>query len=357
MGRTVLQMVNQAQRELGLPVSATVFGNEDVTTQQLLGFLTYSLEEIRKAPDTGWTHLQKEYDLAMPIAVDAYAVITQGSRIITIFPGVTILGITASNFTSWAISGTGIPPAARISSITDDHTLVMTMEATASSATSASIVTPDYIYDSFGNMVFDSFGDPILASTNTITTVMVADLIQFAQDTFTMPEDFDYYQNFTFWDRTNHWPIIGPTSPQIDQWHKSGIVATGPRRFYRQYGQYPNRFQLWPPPFELVNPMQIVFEYMSRFAVQVLGNLYSFAEYFANDSDTCLLDDRLLIMAMKWRFWEQKGMNWSSKRKEYDDRLSLLIAQDGSSPTLSLVLRRHSILISPANVQDGYFPG
>jgi hypothetical protein len=197
------------------------------------------------------------------------------------------------------------------------------------------------------------FGEPILNSTDEIA----AETIQFGQDTYSVPSDFDAFQNYTWWDRTNHWMLIGPTSPQIDQWHKSGIVATGPRRYWRQHGPYPENFQIWPPPFEIVNPIQTVFEYKSTFAVQVEGGTHEFAATFENDSDTCLLDDRVLIMAIKWRFWEQKGMNWASKRKEYDDRVNLLIAQDGGADTLPLSRRQTTWLISGANVQDGYFPG
>ena len=49
-------------------------------------------------------------------------------------------------------------------------------------------------------------------------------------------------------------------------------------------------------------------------------------------------------------------MNWASKRKEYDDRLSTLVGKDGSSPTLGLSRRGAGLLVSPANVQDGSFP-
>lgn len=349
MGRSVLQIIQQAQKELGLPVSSAVVGNQDQTTVQLFSFLQYSLEELRKVPDKGWTYLQKEYDFAMPPPVSTIGSVVENSRIITNIPSVNALGINFTNFSSWAISAADIPPASRIASIDSDQQITMTMEATGTSGD----ITTNYIYDMFGNIIYDMFGSPLIDSV--IPTILTEN-IQFGQDTFTLPNDLDYYQNFTFWDRTNHWILLAST-PQIDQWHKSGIVATGPRRFYRQWGQYPNRFQFWPPPFELTNPIQAVFEYMSLNAVQVNGNLYSFTEYFENDADTCLLDDRALIMAIKWRFWEQKGMNWASKRKEYDDRVQLLIAQDGPQENLSLTLRRASILISPANVQDGFYPG
>lgn len=350
MGRTLLQIIQTAQRELGLfPVTTEVVTSTAQITQQMYGFIQADLEEIRRRNDKGWVKLQAEFNIAVNPPVTTLGTITINNHIITNIPSVAALGITVNNFNSWAISAQGIPPASRIASIDSDTQITMTMEATESSPN----ISPNYIYDMFGAIIYDMFGSPLIGLPSTILT----STIQFGQDTYAMPPDFDYYQNYTWWDRTNHWMLIGPDSPQVDQWHRSGIVATGPRRHFRNIGPYANSFRLWPPPFELTNPIQVVFEYMSLFAVQVNGSFINFAQYFENDTDTCLLDDRQLIMGIKWRFWEQKGMNWLSKRREWENRLDWLIATDGGSQTLSLVKRQSPLYLSGLNVQDGYFPG
>jgi hypothetical protein len=53
-----------------------------------------------------------------------------------------------------------------------------------------------------------------------------------------VPSGFDWFQNRTMWDRTNRWELLGPDSPQIDQWHRSGIVTTGPRQSLPEIGPY-----------------------------------------------------------------------------------------------------------------------
>ncbi len=79
---------------------------------------------------------------------------------------------------------------------------------------------------------------------------------------------------------------------------------------------------------------------------------------FANDTDTPFLDDRALVMGLKWRFKKIKGYGgWETDRDDYIDWVDRLIGRDGGAETLSMVKRVHPIFISPANVQDGFFPG
>ena len=218
------------------------------------------------------------------------------------------------------VTGSDIPQSARIKSVDSLTQITMTMQAT-------------------GN------------ATQTALT--------FAQDTYAMPSDFRKYTNRTWWDRTNRWELLGPDSAQLDQWHRSGIVATGPRRHFRNIGPYTNTYRIWPPPADLAasTELQAVFEYISLNTVNVNGAGLSFAQTFANDTDVPLLDDRALMLGVKWRFWEQKGLNWMAKRDEYDRWVDRMMARDGGGKTLNMVKRVNPIFISPSNVQDGFFPG
>ena len=311
--RTVLQIINQCQMELGLPVSATVFANTDPTTVQLLALLQLANEELRDYSDEGWKALQMEYNLVVAVPVITTGDVGLNSPVITNIPSTA--GISANY---WAVSGSNIPQGARILSIDSLTQITMDMEATAAETTA-----------------------PLV----------------FAQDTYPMPVDFRKYTNRTWWDRTNRWELLGPDSAQLDQWHRSGIVATGPRRHFRNIGPFLNTYRLWPPPAEIIEPIQAVFEYISLNSVRVLGSYTLFAQYFANDGDIPILDDRALVMSIKWRFWEQKGMNYISKRDEYDTWVDRVMARDGGAKTLSLTQRVDPLFISSFNVQDGFFPG
>ena len=170
--------------------------------------------------------------------------------------------------------------------------------------------------------------------------------IQFAKDTYQIPAGFDWFNNRTWWDRTNRWELLGPDSPQMDQWHRSGIVVTGPRRHFRILGSqgntpnvdgpYLNSIRIWPAPAEIATPIQFAMEFLSIAAVN-FKNTGVFAQYFTNDSDTPLLDDQALIMGMKWLFWEIKGFgSYTTMQNRWVDYVQRLIARDGAAPTLNV---------------------
>jgi hypothetical protein len=323
MPLTLLQMVQAAQAELGLPQASTVIGNTDPTTVQMLALANRTLDEMRRTNPTGWTAMQFEYDLVVPVPIKTTGnLLASFTPIISNIPSTT--GILANYF---AVSGNDFAQAARVSAVTDANTVVMSMEAT---------------------------------NTTPIDDIPVI----FSQDTFPEPTGFDWFQNRSMWDRTNRWELIGPDSPQVDQWHRSGIVVTGPRRHFRQLGPYANNFRIWPPPTELTSPLQLVFEYMSTNAVNLQAgspsppNPPTYGQYFTSDTDTPLLDDQAIIMGIKWMFWEVKGFgSYVTMQGRWVDYVERLIGRDGAAPTLQLAKRVSPIFISPSNVQDGFFPG
>lgn len=333
MTLNLLQIVNRVQNELGLPQSAAVIGNPDATTTQLLALANRCVDEMRRM--ALWTACQFECNIVVnpPIITtgnltapptSVYTSPNNSANITAIPTGVASIINAAGNPSYWQIAAQSVPQAARVLSATTgtEDTVVMTMESTS-----------------------DVIGATIV----------------FAQDTYELPSDFDHYQNKGFWDRTNRWQLIGPDSPQQDQFQRSGIVAIGPRRHFRQLGPFGNRFRIWPAPVEITQPIQIVFEYVSLNSIVVGGDLSvlnpTFAQYFTQDTDTPLIDDNGLILAIKWNFWQIKGFGYAEAKNDWIDYIDRLIATDGAAPTLTLTRVPTSLLISSSNVSDGNWPG
>jgi hypothetical protein len=189
------------------------------------------------------------------------------------------------------------------------------------------------------------------------TGTATATALTFAKDTYPENADFDRFLNGTAWDRTNRWALLGPDSPQLDEFHRSGIVSTGPRRHFRQVGNLAaGTYRLWPPPATVDTPFQIAWEYLSLNWVRENGGATLIAA-FENDDDTPLLDSQALILGTKWRFLEAKGIpTAASMQVEYRDYVSQLVARDGGAPTLTMGRRFDPYLLSSWNVQDANYP-
>lgn len=297
---------------MAIPIPASVIGNPDPQVQQLLALAKRDGNELYRWKDDGWTAMQQEHIINVLEPVNVTGDIVEGSTIISnILPDTT--GIVAGQF---IVAGNGMPNSQRVVEVVDANTLEVEMQSSATEVQAA------------------------------LTVV---------RDTYEIPSDFDHYQSDTWWDRTNFWRLIGPITPQIDQWNRSGIVTTGPRRRWRQIGNFPVVFRLWPAPTAQDAPATLVFEYVSNGWVRTLAGVYQ--NTFTADTDEFVLNPQMMIMGIKWRFFQIKRFAFEDLQTEYSDFVNREVARDGGNTTLSLVRYPRTILLSDENVQDGYFPG
>jgi len=308
----LLQIVQAVTGELGLVQPSVVIGATDLQTLQLYNLVNRCGDNLKR--DHDWTVLQTLFTLDVTAPTVTTGNLTNGSAVITNIPSTA--AITAETF---VVTGSAIPVAARVLSVD-----------------SATQVTMDMV------------------ATGTVTGTTLT----FAKDTYPENADFDRFLNGTAWDRTNRWALLGPDSPQLDEYHRSGIVTTGPRRHFRQVGNLvAGTYRLWPPPATVDTPFQIAWEYLSLDWVRVHGGS-TLAASMVNDDDTPLFDSQALILGTKWRFLEAKGIpTAASMQVEYRDYVEQLKARDGGAPTLNMGRRFEPYLLSPWNVQDANWPG
>lgn len=306
---TLLEIIQTAATELGLLSPTIVIGSEDLQVKQLLAFANRSGMELYR--DYDWTDLQTEFIINVEFPTTTVGDVVENSALIINIPDTTGLS------KSYAVSGDGQPQAQRIAEVLSPTSVRCEMESTATA---------------------------------------VGTQIVFARDTYDIPTDFDRYIGNTWWDRTNHWRLIGPDSPQMDQYIRSGIFATGPRRRWRQVGRRPNAWRIWPPPTADNTPGALVWEYVSKNWVLKVDD--TTAASFTADTDEPLVDAQAMILDIKWRMWQIKGMEYAAMQQEYLDYIAGIAAADGGIPDLYLNRRGGgSILISSANVADGNWPG
>lgn len=177
---------------------------------------------------------------------------------------------------------------------------------------------------------------------------------------YELPDDWSYFIDQTQWDRTNHWPLLGPKTAQEWQWLKGGLLSSGPRLRYRLRA---GKFQLFPTPSATNTPTSgsdgtfvpwtLAMEYIANtwLASASLANTY-YTEA-QNDSDILLLDPWIMVKFLKLKFWEAKGLDTSAYTKDFLNTWNFRLGKDKGAPILTLSPRPRTQLIGINNIPDG----
>lgn len=307
---TFLEMIQTACNELGFNAPTTIENVTDPQIIQLKAMVNRDYQGMYR--DHQWTVLQKEFIVNVEVPTATTGDVAENSALISNIPS------TAGLDTTYAVSGEGQPQAQRIAEVVDATTVRCEMLSTATEAGTA---------------------------------------ITFAKDTYDIPDDFDRFISETHWDRTNHWRLIGPDSPQMYQYLRSGIFATGPRVRWTQLGHPDAVWRIWPPPTASNTPDALVWMYISNNWVRKADG--STATTMTEDDDQPFLDGQAGVLGTKWRYFQIKGFSQIAveMQAEYVDYVSALKARDGGIPDLWLNRRTGPFLLGTQNIQDGFWPG
>ena len=299
MSYNLLQLVQQTTAELNLAVPTYVAGNPSQDVQQILALMNRAGYDLVKEYD--WQALELEYRF-YTTAVTTTCDTTNGTYILGNIPSTVGLDST------YSIVGTNVPQDTYVDQVIDAHTITTTQ---LSSATS------------YGGSV------------------------TFSKTIYDLPPDYETITDNTHWDKTKHWQMLGPVDAQQWQWLKSGYISTGPRVRWRILG---NEFQIWPP----YNTQEYLgFEYRSRgFVKDATGQVKN---SFTADTDTTVLDDTIIVLATKLKYFQIKSFDTTALSQDYQRYLSVAKANDKGSATLSFAPQPSAVLIGWANIPDtGY---
>ena len=299
MSSTMLQLVQQVTAELNLAVPSAVAGNPSQDVQQVLALMNGQGYDLIKEYD--WQALQVQYRFYTQ-AINCNATSVNGSTLLAVDPGVDITAVDKQ----WQITGYNINQDTNVVSVSGQDILMSQM---ASGTGNGAIVL--------------------------------------AQTAYTLPFDFESITDRTQWDKTKHWEALGPEDAQQWQWLKSGYISTGPRIRWRILD---NQFQVWPP----MNTNEYLgWEYKSKGWVR--GYDGTVKTSFTADSDTTILDDRIVVLGTKLKYWAIKGFDTTALMQEYQRYLSVAKASDKGAPNLSFAPYPSKVLIGYANIPDtGY---
>ena len=301
MSSTMLQLVNQVQSELNLAVSTSDAVNANHDVQQILALMNGSGYDLLKEYD--WQALQVQYRFYTQ-AITTNATTVNGSTTLTVPSGLDISGVTSQ----WQVTGYNINQDTNVVSA-NNTTKQIVMSQMANGSGTGSVVL--------------------------------------AQTAYSLPDDFETITDRTHWDKTKHWEMLGPEDAQQWQWLKSGYISTGPRIRWRILD---NQFQIWPP----MNTNEYLgWEYRSKgWARSATGTVQN---SFIADTDTTVLDDRIMVLATKLKYFQIKSFDTTALTADYNRYLSVAKANDKGAPNLSFAPYPSKVLIGYANIPDtGY---
>lgn len=285
MARTLLQMVQQAADEVGIPSPQSLFGNMNDTERQLIALANREIKEFSSVANKngGWQELHKEYTFDTQF-INTTGNTTSGSAIISGIPDTS--GLVAGD---WGVASEGFQSGTTIVSVDNANQVTVSNPATQTGA-GASI--------SFGKIAY------------------------------ALPDDFEYFLERTFWDNRYKWQLIGPITAQEKQILKYGVVASGPRNKF-----YIRQDKMWldPVPSE---EFKIAYDYFSNAPVELAAG--GFSSVWVNDDDTYLLDEDCFIQGLKWRFLRAKGFDYEEEYQNYEKDVSRTISRNGGSRDLPL---------------------
>ena len=299
MSQTMLQLVQQVTAELNLAVPTYVAGNPSQDVQQILALMNGAGYDLVKEYD--WQALQVQYRFYTQ-AINTNGTSVNGALTLEIEPGVDLTAVD----NQWGITGYNINQDTQVVSVSGQ---TITMSQMASGTGTGAVVLAQTAYD--------------------------------------LPFDFERITNRTQWDKTKHWEALGPEDAQQWQWLKSGYISTGPRIRWRILD---NQFQVWPP----MNTNEYIgWEYKSKGWVRSPTNAVK--NSFTVDTDTTVLDDRVIVLATKLKYFQVKSFDTTALSQDYQRYLSVAKAQDKGAANLSFAPYPSKVLIGYANIPDtGY---
>lgn len=169
-----------------------------------------------------------------------------------------------------------------------------------------------------------------------------------ATDSYALPADWRYAVDQTQWDRTNHWPLLGPKSPQEWAWLKGSFVASLPRIRFRIMN---NQFKLYPAPTVVLDLHQ---EYVSSYWVALTGAPNTgVKELITLDTDIPMYDPWLLVKFVKYKFYELKGFPTQGVQADFMRIFTSLTGKDTGAEILNLAPRVTDPYIGPFSIPDG----
>ncbi len=144
--------------------------------------------------------------------------------------------------------------------------------------------------------------------------------------TYALPADFLSIVPDTMWIQNSLWRVDFPTDPTV--WAYL-TASAGPPGIWVRCRLINNFLEFYQPQEGMV----VGFEYVSNAFIQD-GTTGDPKQLFSQDSDVWLLDDSIIIADIKWRYKAEKGLEYQTDYKLFQDRLNAFLGTQSGAKTI-----------------------
>lgn len=169
-------------------------------------------------------------------------------------------------------------------------------------------------------IVLDDHNWNVLERMHTFLTVV-------DQAEYDLPADFGRPCHRTHWNRTTRWRINGPLTPEQYAYLQARPFATALHQRFRVLRSSTGnvrKFLLDPVP--TASDQTVAFQYYSNGGIQSAAGAVQ--EEMLADTDTCIINERLLSLSLRWRYAAALQRASAGFVAEYERALDIAKADD-----------------------------
>lgn len=162
-----------------------------------------------------------------------------------------------------------------------------------------------------------------------------------------LPDDIDHFIFGTQFDRTTQRRVIGPITPQMWQ-----AIQAQPQlnRVFLAWIMRGGEILITPTPSA---GDTVAYEYLTKnWCASEMGTPQ---DQYVLDTDTAIIDERLIRLGVRWRYLSAKGLDYSEAFRTYEYQKQIMQSRDGGNDVLNA--GGQSVYDFARNVQTGSFPG
>lgn len=175
--------------------------------------------------------------------------------------------------------------------------------------------------------------------------------LEAGKSSYPLPADWSYFIDQTQWDRTNHWPMLGPKSAAEWAWLKGGLTASFPRMRYRVMG---HALEIYPTPAS-DSQFNLAMEYVSDSWVKTGTEIdpKPNASMVTKDADIVWFHPWIMIKFAKLKWTQLKNFDTTAAGSDFQRVWDSLRGKDVGAPVLSLAPMHSPVFIGAHSIPDG----